>query len=143
MLSVNRAPLSTCLLLLYKHLQFFPLSRIGPTLNDDFNFVIFRKSRDFESIEFTPSFFRGCVLNHIERFFGEIGGQTSLEIIRFSVSQRRCVFRVPKQFSERTRATIALIGRYQDVPCHIRVLNTSDKPLDFIKEGEGEDCEEG
>lgn len=107
-----------------------------------FILAFFRKSRHFDSIVFTPNYFRGCILNNIQRFFGEIGGQASLEIIRFSVPQRRVVFRVPNEFSQRTRATIALIGHFQDVPCHFRVLKSSDKPLDFVKEGEGEDCEE-
>lgn len=109
---------------------------------NDLHFHIFRKSRDFDSIEFTPIFFRGCVLNQIERFFGEIGGQTTLDIIKFSVNQRRVVFRVPDEYFERTRAAISLIGHYQDVPCHFRVLETSKTPLDFVKEGEGIDCEE-
>ncbi|XP_034115339.1 ribonuclease P protein subunit p14-like [Drosophila albomicans] len=100
------------------------------------------KFRDLDSVVLTPVFFRGCVQNSLERFFGQIGGDTTLEIIKFSAEQQRVVFRVPEEFYERTRASITLIGQYQEVPCHFRVLKTSKTPLDFIKEGENENCEE-
>lgn len=100
------------------------------------------KFRDFDSVVLTPVYFRGCVQNSLERFFGEIGGGTNLEIIKFSVEQRRVVFRVPEEFFERTRAAVTLIGHYQEVPCHFQVLKTSKTPLDFEKDEENENCEE-
>ncbi|KAH8417900.1 hypothetical protein KR222_007857, partial [Zaprionus bogoriensis] len=109
---------------------------------NDFCFRICRKFRDFDSVVFTPIYFRGCVQNSLERFFGEIGGKTTLQIIKFCVQQRRVVFRVPEEFFERVRAAITLIGYFQEVPCHFKVLNTSKQPLDFTKAGEGENCEE-
>ncbi|KAH8388383.1 hypothetical protein KR093_005372 [Drosophila rubida] len=101
-----------------------------------------RKFRDLDSVVLTPVFFRGCVQNSLERFFGEIGGGTTLEIIKFSAEQRRVVFRVPQEFYERTRAALTLIGYYQEVPCHFCVLRSSKTPLDFKKDGENENCEE-
>ncbi|ALC46254.1 CG34317 [Drosophila busckii] len=92
------------------------------------------KIRHCDTIELTPTYFRGCVLNSLEGFFGEIGGKTTLEIVRFSVEQRRVVFRVPEEFAQRTRTAISLIGHYQEVPCHFQVLQTSKTPLDFDKE---------
>jgi len=63
--------------------------------------------------------------------FGEIGGQTILEIVKFSSSQKRSILRVPENVLDRVRVAIALIGYYQEVPCHFQVLSTSRKPLDF------------
>ncbi|XP_030559187.1 uncharacterized protein LOC115761545 [Drosophila novamexicana] len=101
------------------------------------------KFRDFDTVELTPIYFRGCVLNSLESFFGEIGGKTTLDIIKFSVEQRRVVFRVPEEFFKRTHTAITLIGHYQKVPCHFRVLKTSKTPLDFQKDiGENDNCEE-
>ncbi|XP_017967292.1 uncharacterized protein LOC108659070 [Drosophila navojoa] len=97
------------------------------------------KFRDFDKVELTPIYFRGCVLNSLEKFFGEIGGKTSLDIVKFSVEQRRVVFRVPEEFYKRTHTVITLIGHYQEVPCHFQVLKTSKTPLDFEKYFIGED----
>ncbi|XP_032593186.1 uncharacterized protein LOC116805433 [Drosophila grimshawi] len=102
------------------------------------------KFRDFDSVVLTPIYFRGSVLGSLEGFFGEIGGKTSLDIIRFSKEQRRVVFRVPEEFAERTHTAITLIGHYQEVPCHFRVLKSSKKPLDFQKltSEDQDECEE-
>ncbi|XP_030371401.1 uncharacterized protein LOC115621783 [Scaptodrosophila lebanonensis] len=91
------------------------------------------KLRDPEQVVLTPAYFRGCILNSLESFFGEIGGKTQLDIVRFSAGKKRVVFRVPEDFFERTRTAVTLIGHYQEVPCHFQVLETSNTPLDFEK----------
>jgi len=90
-----------------------------------------RKLRDPDSVTLTPVFLCGCILNSLASIFGEIGGQTALEIVKFSSSQKRSIFRVPEAFLERVRIAISLIGYYQEEPCHFQVLSTSRKPLDF------------
>ncbi|XP_017055807.1 uncharacterized protein LOC108097788 [Drosophila ficusphila] len=89
------------------------------------------KLRDPDSVTLTPVFLLGCVCNSLTSIFGEIGGQTPLEIVKFSSGQKRYIFRVTEDFLERVRIAISLIGYYQEVPCHFQVLNTSRKALDF------------
>ncbi|KAH8383170.1 hypothetical protein KR009_007141 [Drosophila setifemur] len=94
-------------------------------------FCFHRKLRDPDSVTLTPAFIYGSILNSLASIFGEIGGQTSLEIVKFSADQKRSVLRVPREFLERVRIALALIGYYQEVPCHFQVLQASAKPLDF------------
>ncbi|XP_017038130.1 uncharacterized protein Rpp14a [Drosophila kikkawai] len=89
------------------------------------------KLRDPESVTLTPVFLCGCILNSLASVFGEIGGQTSVKIVKFSASQQRSVFRVPENFLQRVRIALSLIGYYQEVPCHFQVLSTSPKRIDF------------
>lgn len=89
------------------------------------------KLRDPDSVTLTPVFFCGCIHSSLASIFGEIGGQTILEIVKFSSSQKRSILRVPENVLDRVRVAIALIGYYQEVPCHFQVLSTSRKPLDF------------
>ncbi|XP_017140869.1 uncharacterized protein LOC108154921 [Drosophila miranda] len=89
------------------------------------------KLRDTESIVLTPGYLIGCILNSLESLFGEIGGKTSLDIVKFSAAERRLILRVPQEFVERARIAVTLIGHYQEVPCHFQVLNASKNQLDF------------
>lgn len=77
----------------------------------------------------TPAYFQGSIENSLVDFFGEIGGQTELELLKFDASQKRGIIKVPKDFSKQTRAAITLIGRFQDIPCHFEVLKTSEEPI--------------
>ncbi|XP_052847979.1 uncharacterized protein LOC128259554 [Drosophila gunungcola] len=89
------------------------------------------KLRNPDSVTLTPVFLCGCIVNSLTNIFGEIGGQTTLEIVKFSSTEKRSIFRVSEDFLERARIAISLIGYYQQVPCHFQVLSTSRKPLDF------------
>ncbi|SPP80953.1 uncharacterized protein LOC117582873 [Drosophila guanche] len=89
------------------------------------------KLRDTESVVLTPGYLSGCILNSLDNLFGEIGGRTSLDIVKFSAADRRLILRVPQEFVERARIAVTLIGHYQEVPCHFQVLKTSNKQLDF------------
>ncbi|KQS52044.1 uncharacterized protein Dere_GG27065 [Drosophila erecta] len=47
------------------------------------------KLRDPDSVTLTPVFFFGCIHSSLVSIFGEIGGQTTLDIVKFSTSQKR------------------------------------------------------
>ncbi|KAI9578186.1 hypothetical protein GQX74_015072 [Glossina fuscipes] len=87
--------------------------------------------RDEKSAIITPAYFHGCVENSILDLFGEISGYSELELIQFSKAQKRGVFKVPKTFYEQIRASIALIGHYQDIPCHFEVLRDSEECIEI------------
>lgn len=89
------------------------------------------KLREDYSAVITPAYFQGSIESSLLELFGEIGGQTEVELVKFDNSQKRGILKVPHEFSSKTRAAITLIGHYQDIPCHFQVLKTSAQPLDF------------
>lgn len=94
-------------------------------------FSVCRKLSEDSSAVITPVYFQGSIESSLAEFFGEIGGQTELELVKFDVGQKRGILRVPEAFSTKTRAAITLIGYFQDIPCHFQILQTSAQPLDF------------
>ncbi|XP_017490628.1 PREDICTED: uncharacterized protein LOC108378831 [Rhagoletis zephyria] len=85
------------------------------------------KLRDEEKAVVTPAYFLGSIEDSLQSLFGEIGGQTDLELVKFDNTQKRAILRVQKEFLPRTRAAITLIGHFQDIPCHFMLRNISEK----------------
>ncbi|BFF92231.1 uncharacterized protein DMAD_10329 [Drosophila madeirensis] len=103
-------------------------------MGDYYYFDVKLKLRYPEAVLFTPIYFRGCVLSALESFFGDLGGKTQMDIVKFCTKQHRIIFRVPEEFFERTRTALSLIGHYQEVPCHFQLLDASKAVLDFDKD---------
>lgn len=89
------------------------------------------KLKEDSSAVITPVYFQGSIESSLLDFFGEIGGQTELELVKFDICQKRGILKVPQEYSSKTRAAITLIGQYQDIPCHFKVLKTSTLPLNL------------
>ncbi|XP_061396567.1 uncharacterized protein LOC133332203 [Musca vetustissima] len=89
------------------------------------------KLKEESSAVLTPAYFQGSIETSLTEFFGEIGGQTELELQKFDCSQKRGILKVPKEFAAKTKAAITLIGRFQDIPCHFAILKTSEKRLEL------------
>lgn len=65
--------------------------------------------------------------------FGEIGGQTEIDLLKFDKERKRVVLRVPREFCVKLRAAITLIGFYQGVPCHFHVRKISPVLLSLVE----------
>ncbi|XP_053954759.1 uncharacterized protein LOC129243798 [Anastrepha obliqua] len=89
------------------------------------------KLRDEDKAVVTPAYFLGSIEDSLQSFFGEIGGQTDLELVKFDKNRKRGILRVQDEFLSRTRTAITLIGHFQDIPCHFIVKETSEKKLEF------------
>ncbi|XP_065360758.1 uncharacterized protein LOC135954503 [Calliphora vicina] len=89
------------------------------------------KLREDSTAVITPAYFQGSIESSLTEFFGEIGGQTELELVKFDINQKRGILKVPEAFSTKTKAAITLIGYFQEIPCHFQILKTSAQPLDF------------
>ncbi|XP_037949725.1 uncharacterized protein LOC119680809 [Teleopsis dalmanni] len=89
------------------------------------------KLQDDTDATLTPAYFLGSINNSLKSLFGEIGGQTELEIIEFSIDKKRGIIKVPSDYNRRVRSAIALIGYYQDIRCHFRVFQESSKLLNL------------
>lgn len=51
------------------------------------------------------------------KIFGEIGGLTTLDILKFDAVRARAIVRVPIDFYVKLRAAITLTGEFQDISC--------------------------
>ncbi|KAM7359869.1 ribonuclease P protein subunit p14-like isoform 2-T2 [Cochliomyia hominivorax] len=95
------------------------------------NFYYLDVELEDSSAVITPAYFKGSIESSLTEFFGEIGGQTELELVKFDVNRKRGILKVPQAFTTKTKAAITLIGRFQDIPCHFQILKSSKQPLDL------------
>lgn len=61
-------------------------------------------------------FFKSSLERALSRIFGEIGGQTTVDLLKFDARRARAIVRVPANFYVKLRAAIALTGSFQDIP---------------------------
>ncbi|XP_055545362.1 uncharacterized protein LOC129730160 isoform X2 [Wyeomyia smithii] len=70
-----------------------------------------------EPDQLLPVYFKSCLEQALVRIFGEIGGQTTVDLLKFDTKQARAIVRVPSNIYVKLRSAIALIGQFQDIPC--------------------------
>lgn len=88
-----------------------------------------RKLRDINNeAVITSVYFLGSIVRSLQEFYGEVTTVCSeLELLKFDPQKKRGTLKVPSNFYIETRAAIALISHYQDIPCHFNVINTSQE----------------
>lgn len=79
-----------------------------------------------------PVYFKGSIQQSLLAVFGEIGGQTDIDLLKFDQEAARGILRVPESHYVRLRAALTLISRFQDVPCRFRVHKVSPVLLSLI-----------
>lgn len=72
-----------------------------------------------------PVFIKGRIEQSLQKIFGEIGGQTTVDILKFEEKRKRAVVRVPDQFYVKLRTALTLTDSYQGVPCHFHIHSAS------------------
>lgn len=92
--------------------------------------VSLKLSQNIESV--LPIFVKGSIEDSLRKTFGEIGGLTTLDILKFDRDSCRGIFRVPERDYVKTRAALTLISRFQDIPCHFRVNAASPVLLSLV-----------
>lgn len=94
----------------------------------DIIFVIvlhyYRKSESRPE-EILPVFVKGAIVQSLKTVFGEIGGETELDLLTFDEERQKGVLRVPIDFVVKTRAALTLISEFQGIPANFRVNNAS------------------
>lgn len=91
-----------------------------------------RKLAD-EPDQLLPVYFKSCLERSLARIFGEIGGQTTVDILKFDVLRARAIVRVPSDFYVKFRAATALTGEFQDIPCNFVVNKASPVLLGLVE----------
>lgn len=61
-------------------------------------------------------FFKSCLERSLTRIFGELGGLTTIDLLKFDSRRARAIIRVPANFYVKLRSAIALTGSFQDIP---------------------------
>lgn len=95
------------------------------------NFYLFRKSES-EIEKILPVYVKGCIHRSLNRVFGEIGGHTTVDVLKFDENRYRFILRVPEQFYVKLRAALTLIDTFQDVPCTFHVNSASNVLLSLL-----------
>jgi len=86
-----------------------------------------------EEVEsFSPLFFKGSIEQSLKYNFGEIGGNTTVDIVKFDKERKQAIIRVPENYYVKTRASITLISKFQGVPCHFQVNSASPIITSFL-----------
>uniref|UniRef100_A0A2M4AWG7 Uncharacterized protein n=1 Tax=Anopheles triannulatus TaxID=58253 RepID=A0A2M4AWG7_9DIPT len=86
-----------------------------------------------EPDQLLPIYVKASVEQSLQKVFGEIGGQTVVDLLKFDSKRRRLILRVPKDFYAKLRAAITLIGEFQGVPCHFLVRKVSPLLLTLVE----------
>ncbi|CAO1435205.1 unnamed protein product [Diamesa hyperborea] len=88
--------------------------------------------------ELLPVFVKGAIIKSMHTVFGEIGGQTTIDLLRFDESRKRGILRVNTQFQTKLRAALTLIPEFQGIPAIFHVnqaspilLSLTDSFLEF------------
>lgn len=85
-----------------------------------------------EAENLLPVYVKGCIDQSLHRIFGEIGGHTTVDVLKFDVKQNRLILRVPEQFYVKLRAALTLIDSFQGIPCYFHVQSASPVLLALI-----------
>lgn len=80
-----------------------------------------------------PVYFKSCLDQALVRIFGEIGGQTTVDILKFDTKRARAIVRVPADFYVKLRSAITLIGQFQDIPCSFVILKAGPLLLGLVE----------
>uniref|UniRef100_A0A182XHE8 CHCH domain-containing protein n=1 Tax=Anopheles quadriannulatus TaxID=34691 RepID=A0A182XHE8_ANOQN len=73
-----------------------------------------------EPNQLSALYLKGSIERSLTKVFGEIGGQTEVDLLKFDAQRKRIILRVPKEFYVKLRAAITLIGEFQGVPCNFQ-----------------------
>lgn len=86
-----------------------------------------------EPEQLLPVFFKSCLERSLVKIFGEIGGQTTVDLLKFDAGRARAIVRVPIGSYVKLRAAIALTGEFQDIPAHFVVHKAGPLLLGLVE----------
>lgn len=92
---------------------------------EDIHVIFHRKLQSRPEEELLPVFVRGAIVQSLKTVFGEIGGETELDLLTFDVIRQKGILRVPTNFLVKTRAALTLIAEFQGIPAIFQVNKAS------------------
>lgn len=94
-------------------------------------FINCRES-DEQPDQLLPVFFKSRIQQLLHQVFGEIGGHTSVDVLKFDAKSKRAILRCSDSHYVKLRAALALVPTFQDVPCCIKVHSASPVLLSLL-----------
>ncbi|KAJ6630193.1 Ribonuclease P protein subunit p14 [Pseudolycoriella hygida] len=79
-----------------------------------------------------PTYFKSKIDQSLQSIFGEIGGHTTVDILKFSQTDQRAILRVPSDYYVKLRAALSLISSFQEIPCCFKVNAASSVLLSLL-----------
>lgn len=83
--------------------------------------IIFRKLKKDPEEGIPSGFVKGAILKSLTGIFGEIGGQTEVDLLKFDEKRRKGILRVPVKFGIKTRTALIFIPEFQEIPAIFQV----------------------
>lgn len=98
------------------------------------NGCVFYISRELDQQpdQLLPVFFKGRIEQVLNTVFGEIGGHTTVDVLKFNEKTRRSILRVPDAYYVKLRAALTLVATFQDLPCCFKVHSASPVLLSLL-----------
>lgn len=87
---------------------------------------------DSEPEQLLPAYFKSRIHQLLQTLFGETGGHTTVDLLRFDASTRRAILRVPAVHYVKLRAALAFVPTFQEQPCCVKVLGASPVLLSLL-----------
>lgn len=91
----------------------------------DFHSLLNGSKLASEADNLLPVYVKGCIEQSLHRIFGEIGGHTTVDVLKFDEKRHRLILRVPEQFYVKLRAALTLIDQFQGIPCYFHVQSAT------------------
>lgn len=82
--------------------------------------------------QFLATYVKGRIEQNLQAIFGEIGGHTKVDVIKFDQNNRRFILRVPDRDYVKLRAALTLTPAYQSISCCFRVHSASPVLLTLL-----------
>lgn len=97
------------------------------------SFVLYiSRELDEQPDQLLPVFFKGRIEQVLQTVFGEIGGHTTVDVLKFNEKTRRSILRVPDNDYVKLRAALTLAATFQDIPCCFKVHSASPVLLSLL-----------
>jgi ribonuclease P protein subunit RPP14 len=80
----------------------------------------------------TIEYFKAYIESSLKQIFGEIGGQTTVDVLKFDTTTHKAIIRVPTKYYVKVRTALCLIGSFSGISCYFKVNSASAVLLGLI-----------
>lgn len=97
-----------------------------------FFFLLFFRKLKEKPEKVLATFFKSSIEHSLLKIFGEIGGLTTIDLLKFDENRTRGILRVPEDFYVKLRSSLTLINKFQDISCYFKVNSASPVLLSLL-----------
>lgn len=76
--------------------------------------------------ELIPAFIKGAIVQSSLILFGQVGGQSNIDLLRFDETKQTGIVRVPLKLALKTRAAITSVSSFQGTSAVFKVDKSSE-----------------